>query len=168
MNIEGSPINTQFNLNLPVGDSIVYLSLIENSLQDTDYIFNICLFLQSDLYTGIEDSIQSNDTACVTVIFKGGGTGIGDINNRPATLKLYPNPATSEVMLPLNMDKPEPVSVFVKDITGGYLFHKNYGKEIHFTGHHFLKLDISSFQPGIYFVELEQGLKRRIGKLVVQ
>ncbi|MCB0399211.1 MAG: T9SS type A sorting domain-containing protein [Winogradskyella sp.] len=75
-------------------------------------------------------------------------------------LTLFPNPATNEVNLKWN--KPEDVSIRIFDTQGKIMF---YGKKINlFNG---FKVDVSSFNSGIYFVKLNSSKGEITKKLIL-
>ncbi len=75
-------------------------------------------------------------------------------------LTLYPNPAKDEVSLKWN--KPETVSVRIFDTQGKIVF---YGKKVNlFNG---FKVDVSSFNNGIYFVKLNSDNGEITKKLIL-
>lgn len=166
--IEGLPFLSRIYEDIAVGDSVVFPSLTAWNDDDSDMTFNVCLLLRADLNNSIQDSVHINDTSCVNFIVKGHGTGISELqNDHPNNLALYPNPATNEVMLLLNMNKPRgQISVMVKDCLGRTCLQRQYGRsELSITN---IKLDISSLNSGIYFVELNEEGKKSIGKLMVR
>ncbi|WP_243472536.1 T9SS type A sorting domain-containing protein [Winogradskyella sp. MH6] len=75
-------------------------------------------------------------------------------------LSLYPNPAKSEVNLKWN--KPEDVSIRIFDAQGKIMF---FGKKVNlFNG---FKVDVSSFNSGIYFVKLNSNNGEITKKLIL-
>ncbi|WP_426430933.1 T9SS type A sorting domain-containing protein [Winogradskyella sp. HB-48] len=76
------------------------------------------------------------------------------------SLTLYPNPATNEVNLKWN--KPEDVSIRIFDTQGKIVF---YGNKVNlFNG---FKVDMSSFNSGIYFVKLNSSSGEITKKLIL-
>jgi hypothetical protein len=75
-------------------------------------------------------------------------------------LSLYPNPTKSEVNLKWN--KPEDVSIRIFDAQGKIMF---FGKKVNlFNG---FKVDVSSFNSGIYFVKLNSNNGEITKKLIL-
>jgi photosystem II stability/assembly factor-like uncharacterized protein len=76
-------------------------------------------------------------------------------------LVMYPNPATNEVNL--KWDKPENVSIRIYDTQGKLMF---YGKKVNLLNG--LKVNVSSFDAGIYFVKLNSIKGEIIKKLILK
>ncbi|MFP4845551.1 VPS10 domain-containing protein [Winogradskyella sp. PE311] len=76
-------------------------------------------------------------------------------------LKMYPNPANSEVNLKWN--KSEEVSVRIYNTVGKLMF---YGKDINLLNE--TKIDISSFSTGVYFVKLNSSIGEVTKKLIIK
>ncbi|WP_422107803.1 VPS10 domain-containing protein [Winogradskyella sp.] len=75
-------------------------------------------------------------------------------------LTMYPNPATNEVNL--KWDKSDDVSIRIYDAQGKIVF---YGKKVNlFDG---LKVDMSSFTSGLYFVKLNSNKGEITKKLIL-
>lgn len=76
-------------------------------------------------------------------------------------LSMYPNPALNEVNLKWN--KPENVSIRIYNLEGKIIF---YGKNVNlFNG---LKIDVSSFNTGLYFVKLNSVNGEITKKLILK
>jgi archaellum component FlaG (FlaF/FlaG flagellin family) len=151
-------------------------------LSDTaaDLNIELCLLLlnQSDItynpgnipaLVTYNDNDSTNDESCVSFTLKGSGTtGIVDFKDiEKETLSLYPNPATAEVRFNINLDKTEAVQVSVKDIAGREVMRHDFGRVPANASAPF-SLDISRLTPGLYFVELNTGSRKAIGKLTVR
>ena len=76
-------------------------------------------------------------------------------------LALYPNPANNEVNLKWN--KPEDVSVRIYNALGKIVF---YGKEVNLQNG--IKIDVSSFGSGLYFVKLNSDNGEITKKLILK
>ena len=76
-------------------------------------------------------------------------------------LSVYPNPAKSEVNLKWN--KSEDVSVRIYNTLGKVVY---YGKEVNlFNG---LKVNVSTFNSGVYFVKLNTAKGEITKKLILK
>lgn len=106
-----------------------------------------------------------NDSAAVIVYFNAGYTGIGDLASVDMISDVYPNPAVGTA----NIDYNFPVSAIsaslnIRTITGqlvqSFELNGNQGQ---------LKLDVSSFNPGLYLCSLQiNGTEVKTSKLIVQ
>ena len=76
-------------------------------------------------------------------------------------LSLYPNPASHEVNLKWNT--PEDVSVRVYNTLGKLVF---YGKKVNLLNG--FKIDVSAFNPGVYFVKLNSVNGEITKKLILK
>lgn len=74
------------------------------------------------------DPIATNDSSCVLVTFKKKPTlGVFEFADKGGQLTLYPNPAITEIMFDIKLDKAENIKVFVKDISGRTVIDKDLG-----------------------------------------
>jgi hypothetical protein len=79
--------------------------------------------------------------------------------NGDLSFTIYPNPAKSEVTIDAGtLDKE--TTLVLEDILGQALM----AKEVTVTP---VTIDISNYANGVYFVELRQGSKRSVKKLVI-
>jgi photosystem II stability/assembly factor-like uncharacterized protein len=76
-------------------------------------------------------------------------------------LSMYPNPATNEVNLKWN--KSEDVSIRIYDTQGKIMF---YGKNINLYNE--FKIDVTSFNDGVYFVKLNSNKGEITKKLILK
>jgi len=137
------------------------------------------LFPQSNVYVGVSgtdttwatvsytDSDTSNDRGCANIIFKKQGTSpVFDLANTNEQLNFYPNPATADVNFALSLEKAENVIVSVKDITGREVLRNDFGKVQ--TGQAPFKINVANLNNGIYFIELNAGERKAVGKMNVR
>jgi len=92
-------------------------------------------------------------------------SGIEESHSGPISIALYPNPAQGQIILTASGLSPGAVTYSVYDITGNkvntnilYPLSGNLNKEI----------DVSGYAKGVYYIELVQGDKRSVQKLVVE
>jgi hypothetical protein len=76
-------------------------------------------------------------------------------------LLMYPNPTKDQVTL--KWDKPEDVSIRVYDTQGKIVI---YGKKVNLMNE--FRIDLSSFNPGIYFVKLNSAKGEITKKLIIK
>ena len=74
--------------------------------------------------------------------------GIESYNDKN-NLNIYPNPANTTI----NIDRSILNTVFIYDVLGNEVFHSKIET---------ISIDISGFQPGVYFIKTTQGTKRFI------
>lgn len=86
------------------------------------------------------------------------GTGVGVDEEQKAQFSVFPNPGNDYTILSF----PKPVSATLRmyDSEG-----ENF-KTTNFTGSR-IRLDLSDFTPGIYFIEIQDGKDKRVKKIVV-
>lgn len=117
---------------------------------------------------GIESEGWAIDDFCFQQTFDPTEYYIGLEDRIPglATLgELYPNPASQETRLDLNLISASDVVVRVYDITGKELILNPQSLE---RGAHTLVIPTSELSPGIYIVGLEVDGQRIVKKLIVQ
>ena len=115
---------------------------------------------------GDEDLVEFNDILYLeidTVGLFGSTVSVNDIKN-PTTFTVYPNPANDYTYIAISLDKTEKVTLTIVDLLG-----KEISKEekILFSGKTTDKVDVSNFQNGVYFINLQAGNKITTQKLVI-
>ena len=114
------------------------------------------------------DTSAASNARCNAIRLKGEAVGIFELNNvTKEELALYPNPATNEVNFSLNLDKAENVVVTVKDIAGREVLRNDFGK-VQAGNVAPFKLNVANLNAGMYFVELNAGERKAVGKLTVK
>jgi Secretion system C-terminal sorting domain len=119
----------------------------------------------------VEVSIAKQNTGCIQVsevcLTK---TGLLALQSSPQTyiapdplqeVTIYPNPATQQAFIDLNMLKGAPTNIHIYDA---------YGKLHHTTSSTatVVDLDLTGWESGVYMVRLEaEGVRARVMKLVV-
>lgn len=114
------------------------------------------------------DPISANDSSCVLVTYKKKPTlGIFEFSDKGEQLTIYPNPAVTEIMFDIKLDKSENIKVFVKDISGRTVINRDFGR---MPAQKMTQLhqDISKLQTGMYFIEVKGAQKIATGKFVVK
>jgi endonuclease I len=90
--------------------------------------------------------------------------GIEDMaQNHLTSTEIFPNPAIERFSV--NDIDAESVEVYVTDLNGRLILSENFGNL--FPGSNQISMDISSLNPGIYFVRLQSGSKQDVKKLVI-
>jgi hypothetical protein len=86
-----------------------------------------------------------------------GTTGIGDLSS--ANISVYPNPATTLLTIAIGQSEND-FSVALMDVTGRVMIKTSVvGKT---------DLDVSTFQPGVYFVEIKSGNAVETHKVIIK
>lgn len=78
---------------------------------------------------------------------------------------LYPNPANTAATISLELKKESDVQVAIYSINGTLITSKDYGK---LSGTMLLPIDMSTFTPGMYFVDMTIDGKKSVKKLIKQ
>ena len=115
---------------------------------------------------GDEDLVDFNDIVYIeidTVGLFGTSVSVNDIKNT-TQFTVYPNPANDYTSIAISLDKTEKVILTIVDLLG-----KEISKEekVLFSGKTTEMLDVSNFQNGVYFINLQVGNKITTQKLVI-
>ena len=88
---------------------------------------------------------------------------VNDIKNT-TKFTVYPNPANDYTSITISLDKTEKVTLTIVDLLG-----KEISKEekVLFSGKTTEMLDVSNFQNGVYFINLQVENKITTQKLVI-
>ncbi len=102
--------------------------------------------------------------AVVNGYVSGIGVGVNDIASAPdAEVSLYPNPSTNYTSVSLNLTKAADVQVAIYSVSGSLIGNKNYGQ---LKGAILLPIDMTTFGPGLYFVNIMINGKASVLKLI--
>jgi hypothetical protein len=115
---------------------------------------------------GDEDLVDFNDIVYIeidTVGLFGTSVSVNDIKNT-TQFTVYPNPANDYTSIAISLYKTEKVILTIVDLLG-----KEISKEekVLFSGGNTERLDVSNFQNGVYFINLQVGSKITTQKLVI-
>jgi hypothetical protein len=115
---------------------------------------------------GDEDLVDFNDIVYIeidTVGLFGTSVSVNDIKNT-TQFTVYPNPANDYTSIAISLDKTEKLILTIVDLLG-----KEISKEekVLFSGKTIERLDVSNFQNGVYFINLQVGNKITTQKLVI-
>jgi hypothetical protein len=103
----------------------------------------------------IDNAGKATITEAVTTGFQSGsnaGLYDGLSNQLDEMVKIYPNPATSQATISLNLVNESSIQVSVLDAAGKIISAKNYGK---MAGNWDLNLNTTHLNAGIYLIQLE-------------
>lgn len=88
-------------------------------------------------------------------------------NNLIEEVNLYPNPATKEVNLSfVTLENDENFNITVYDVVGKEIQHIHKGMLL--SGTHRFLIDTDSYEAGIYFVSLNNGVRQSLQKLIIK
>ncbi len=88
------------------------------------------------------------------------GTGTTGINDTPdISFEVFPNPANTLTTLSFKDNTPRKLRVI--SVLGETLIDQNTSKQKEV-------LDLSAFKPGVYFIEVNEGNRKQVKKIVVQ
>lgn len=115
---------------------------------------------------GDEDLVDFNDIVYIeidTVGLFGTSVSVNDIKNT-TQFTVYPNPANDYTSITISLDKTEKVILTIVDLLG-----KEISKEekVLFSGKTTERLDVSNFQNGVYFINLQVENNITTQKLVI-
>jgi len=115
---------------------------------------------------GDEDLVEFNDIVYIeidTVGLFGTSVSVNDIKNT-TQFTVYPNPTNDYTSIAISLDKTEKVILTIVDLLG-----KEISKEekVFYSGTTTERLDVSNFQNGVYFINLQVGNKITTQKLVI-
>jgi hypothetical protein len=94
-----------------------------------------------------------------------GTTGIAEVNQPDVQISLYPNPATNNATISLNLVTESTVQVAIYEVNGALVAKKEYGK---LSGGMLLPIEMAGFNSGMYFVNVTIDGKTSMMKLVKQ
>ena len=116
---------------------------------------------------GDEDFIDVNQIIYLEIdtlgLFTSNNVSINNIKNT-TKFTVYPNPANDHTSISISLDKTEKVTLTIVNILGKEISRE---EKVLFSGKTTELLDISNFQNGIYFINLQIGNNLTTQKLVI-
>jgi hypothetical protein len=115
---------------------------------------------------GDEDMVDNNEIIYLEIDTVGlfdAPLAITEINNS-THFSVYPNPATNFTTLEISSDKTQTIKISVIDLLGKEITKK---EKIIFSGTTLETINVSEYQNGIYFVNLQIGTQVTTKKLVI-
>ena len=115
---------------------------------------------------GDEDMVDNNEIIYLeidTAGLFGGGAPLG-ITELKTHFSVVPNPATNVTTLKISSDKTQTIKISVVDLLGKEIAKK---EKVIFSGTTLETIDVSEYQNGIYFVNLQIGAQVTTKKLVI-
>lgn len=89
---------------------------------------------------------------------------VAGTNNKTASIKVYPNPATESIFVEAQGLNPGAGSISVTDLAGKQLIDRN----LQSGGNINTSIDIRSLSPGIYLLNIKTGEQAKTMKFVKQ
>ncbi|MBG0783414.1 MAG: T9SS type A sorting domain-containing protein [Bacteroidales bacterium] len=139
---------------------------------DVFHIFSECIFpsVAANIYDNVHVIYQTDNAPGINQRFEDHGvvdnnmvhlpviTVVG-INEAPANIvgleQINPNPASTTAHVIVNVDKPTLIEMSLVNMLGQVVFSNSMN--LNYAGMHNLKLDVSSYDAGIYFVKVKAG-----------
>jgi hypothetical protein len=146
----GTVVTYNFSFTLPAG-------------YDANQVHIIGLFIDP---TGKIDNAGSATIAEAVAngYVTGASAGINTIADAPdAQVNIYPNPATNNSTISLNLAKESSVQVAIYAVDGSLVANKDYGK---LSGGMLLPIEMSTMKAGMYFVNVIIDGKKVVEKLI--
>lgn len=125
------------------------------------------------------DAVRTNYILCASIpvaeiksgaLFQKGAdtlTGINQVIAPNFSLgNCYPNPANTNVNIPMNLVRGDMVSVKVTDMLGREVYTKSYGMLPY--GRNNLSLDVCTYSKGVYFYTVKVGINSLTSKMIVE
>ena len=92
-----------------------------------------------------------------------GTTSLSQINSMTNNMVLYPNPVRDMLQVRYESTLDENVQIRIFDIQGKTIILQNMKTQ---TGTNYINIPFDSFQRGLYFCQLQNGLKSEIAKFI--
>ncbi|MBT3611650.1 MAG: T9SS type A sorting domain-containing protein [Flavobacteriales bacterium] len=115
---------------------------------------------------GDEDLVDYNDIVYIeidTVGLFGSPLSVNDMTNT-TQFTVYPNPANDYTSIAISLEKTEKVTLTIVDLLGKEITKK---EKVILSGVNTDRIDVSEYQKGIYFINLEIGTQVTTKKLVI-
>jgi len=148
-------INASFSINFP-------------SSANGAHTFCVLAIPYNKSADSVKDNVTTNNSGCAAVTFAGGTAGVENITAEIAANtvgRTYPNPASSEVNLDLNLGGNNDVTVQVYDLTGRVVMSEDKGYMS--KGNHTLKINTAALVKGMYIYRVNIGTETSTGKFTI-
>jgi hypothetical protein len=126
------------------------------------------MIYQSDNAPGINQRFEDHGVVDNNIVYLTVGISVG-VNETPANIvsleQISPNPATTIANVLLNVDKAVNVEVSLVNMLGQEVF--TTVEQLTYAGAHDLKLDVTNYEAGIYFVKVKAGNNVVTKKLMI-
>jgi hypothetical protein len=126
------------------------------------------LIYQTDNIPGLDQRYEEHATVDNSIVYLGVNTVVG-INEAPANIvgleQISPNPATTTANVIVNIDKPSVVELNLVNMLGQVVYSNSMN--LSYAGMHKVRLDVTGYDAGIYFVSVKAGNDVVAKKLVI-
>lgn len=107
-------------------------------------------------------AMQTTNWSDTAKFFTKGPPGMFEYNTESDfRLSVSPNPLYDKASITFDLPRPGKVSVFIYDISGKLVYNKT-GNQFNNKGINDITVDFSSYDSGLYFIELVISMKQRI------
>ena len=161
----GLPLNNAFgqSFTIPANSCLTNPLVIEVKRQSENSPLeypHLELFLEPscDETAGIASRLNAS-------VFFSTNTGLRDLSNGSGSLGLFPNPASNQVGVELELTQPNLTRFDIYDMKGQLLSTDQVQLPSGAVKH---QLDIANLPNGIYFVQVQSGASRVSQKLLIQ
>ncbi|MBT3622075.1 MAG: T9SS type A sorting domain-containing protein [Flavobacteriales bacterium] len=116
---------------------------------------------------GDEDFVESNDIVYLEIDTAGlfdGTTSISENNKIITNLSVFPNPANELTTLAISLERTKQVKITIVDLLGKEITTQ---EKVMSSGMTTETIDVSDYQNGIYFINLQVGTQVTTKKLVI-
>ncbi len=147
-------------------DAKLAISLTHIFNLTADSTFEACAYIDATVNATlliIDDTVQDNDTACVSFILEEKPNSIYT-NTLAEQIKIYPNPTQGNLSVGIKGLNAQDLQIAILDITGRTIMTENAKVNINAT----LELNTQSLSNGIYFIELKSGNEKIVSKFIKQ
>jgi len=90
-------------------------------------------------------------------------TALNPVSNLESSMLLYPNPVRETLQVRYESTLDENVQIRIFDIQGKTIILQNMKTQ---TGTNYINIPFESFQRGLYFCQLQNGIKSEIAKFI--
>jgi hypothetical protein len=161
--------NTVYNIPFDLDPGCYVLSVKDRDKDGLSFFANNdgsgIVRLIGDAGTNFFKNLQANfGTELRQEFTVGYSIGSNELKTDELVFDLYPNPATTEIVLVLPQELENGSELIVNDLSGRTLMKV----DIKTTDSKLYTLDISGLKPGQYLVELVSGNSRSVRKLLIQ
>jgi hypothetical protein len=154
--------------NIAVGEFLLdtFLHVWPDNVPEND-TFSFCNYLKAGQHIGFNDTLQENDTTCISFILEGNG-GLGVTDQLQGVRKVFPFPNPTSKMISINLPDNfgARYELIVNDINGKSILRKS--NSLPSYKNHTITCDISSLESGIYLVSIKSEKSIVIGKFLKQ
>lgn len=151
---------------LDTSDAVDVIELTHNFNLSSDSAITVCAYIDATLNNTalyINDTIQTNDTACAVVILGEKPNSIVS-NTLAEQISVYPNPTKGNVKVDIKGLQAQNVQISVLDVTGRVIMTEKATVNTNAN----IELNTQNLSNGIYFISLQSNGQKAIAKFIKQ